>query len=197
MPTVGFFGQQYWNGNRHTNVVVPPPDSSMGGYPLWQSSVSIVVFGPPLNLLRVIWRRFRFVLSLVPLLWWTAESDRVWVRTWLKGWPGYWLEAWPGYSPQERYVFDELATLFVSDTWPKAQQAVAQTATTAGFNEPKYWKGLSTMVHATPGKAAQHFRHQDAVRNLQTLGVDRSSHEMNFVVEAAYHAFTQIPKRTV
>lgn len=189
MPTIGLFSQQYWNGNRHTNVVIPPLGVTGGGYPLWQSAVSMAIWGPPLDLLRVYWARLRWAWLVLRLLWAAPDDDRDWLVSWVR--------SLPSYTARERYVFDELRGLMASDTWPKAQLAVAQTATTLGFNEPKFWKGLSTMVHATPGKAAQHFRHLEALKNLQALGVSLSSHQMNLVIEAAYHDFTQIPKRTV
>jgi hypothetical protein len=187
MPTLGCFSQQYWNGNRHTNQVIVPLKAGGGGYPLWQSSVAFGLF--PMEALRTGWAKVRWCASLVRLVWRIDPRDRGWLRDWIVDLPAF--------TPQERYVYDELRHLMASPLWPVAQHAVKATATTQGFNEPKFWKSISAKVHTDPGHAAQLFRHLHAVQQLQEILPALSSHQRNLVIEAAYHAFTQIPKRTV
>lgn len=187
MPTVGLFSQQYWNGNRHTNQVITPLAPGKGGYPTWQSSVSMTLI--PVEAIRVFSARVRWCWAMLRALWRVPTRDRGWVRDW--------LDALPTLSREERYVCDELRHLLAAPLWQDARQAVARTATTQGFNDAKFWKSISTKVHADPGHAAQLFRHLHAVQQLKDRDPSVSSHARNFAVEVAYHAFTQIPKRTV
>lgn len=189
MPTVGLFSQQYWNGNRHTNIVITPLGASGGGYPLWQSAVSVSVFGPPLDVLKGLWYRAKWSLAMLRVLWAVPVKDRDYVT--------HWLRYLPTVPREERYVLTQAQRLMTSTVWPMARAEVAKTATTLGFNEAKFWKALSTKAHADRGHAAQYYRHLQATDALRERFPLMSSHDLNFVIEAAYHAFTQQPKKTV
>lgn len=187
MPTLLGFHAQYWENNRHRGTVTPAASTRRGAYPLWQSSViHMVAFGP---MLSAFWAKLQWIWQAFKLLWYVDRADQGQVLDW--------IERWPRYSPQERHVFLRLVQLMGDPAWIDARQAVRATATTLGFNEPAFWKGLSRALKDNPGSAQNTFRHLYAVQILRTSGRVLSNPDLHLLTEAAYHAFTAEPKRTM
>lgn len=192
MPSVGLFHEQYWNNNRHTNIVVVSAPKSAGGYPLWQSSVSVhsVAFAPPLDPLYRLWARLRWLWAMVRVLWSTPVADRDWTLTW--------ASRLQRLSEADSAAFDHLWDLAQSPAWNAAVHAVEQTWTTPAFTTDfKLWKAITAKTAANAGESIRLYRHLDAVQHLNAQGVDVPLHDLHFLLEAAYVVFAARPKRTV
>ena len=199
MPTVGAFHEQYWNNDRHTHVVTPPPTVSNGGYPVWQASViSGVVFGPPLDPLKRCWRWLVFLWRAVCIAARVPIAGRaawlIWAAQQAASAEMILLATLPA---PERAVYRQVEAMIASEHWPAALAAVQRTWTTPKFNDDQLWKAMSVKVRQDRGAAQRLFRHLHAVQALQDAGVTVPVADLHFLLEAAYQAWAAVPKRTV
>lgn len=160
MPTL-WAHRNYFN---NSSTVVPPTlADSGGGYPRWQASVIAVGTFP--GQLQVLWERV--------IAWW----HRLW-----RARPA------PVATPAAPGVMAHVAALRAHPAYPIALTAVAETATTLGFNRPEAWQGLSRQMKASPGRAENTYRHLRAcelVRNQTPSTL--TNPDCHLLVELAYH----------
>ena len=164
MPTL-WAHRTYFN---NSSTVVPPTlAASDGGYPRWQASV-IAVGAFPGHLqvlwerLKAWWRPVRIVEVPVPVapdVVYVPVAPKTKVRkrvTALVQWARQARKAKP--APPVS-VLEHVKALRAHPAYPIALQAVAETATTIGFNRPEAWQGLSRQMKSSPGRAENTYRH--------------------------------------
>jgi hypothetical protein len=183
-PVIGEFHGHYWNLS--DSYAAPVAPAGRGGYPAWQSAVtSMIVFGPPLDVMRDLWRRLRWLVRLLVWGWRVPHEERDWALLTLRQ-----VRA---LGREERAVVGQALTLMASPTWPTARVIVRTTAQTLGFNRPEAWLPYARALKAEPGQAENTFRHLKSVHDLKAQAQAASSTVTNpqahFLIELAYQGF--------
>lgn len=93
-------------------------------------------------------------------------------------------------NAERRAVLQRVLTAVESEAYPKAREAVRQTAQTLGFNRPEAWKDLSRHMKASQGATENTYRHLKACSLLRAqMSSTLSNPDLNLTVELAYHGF--------
>lgn len=182
MPVVGEFHGHYWNLSDSNAAPVAGP--GRGGYPAWQASVtSMIIFGPPLDWLKALWLRLRWLVRLLVWGWRVPRDEREWTLVTL----GQIVRL----GREERAVLGQALTLMDSPNWQPARTIVRQTAQTLGFNRPEAWLPYSRALKAEPGQAENTFRHLKSVHDLraQARSSTVTNPQAHFLIELAYQGF--------
>ena len=158
------FQRNYWV---NSDTVVTPVKVSRSGYPGWQITVIASLWGATGDWIRAAWGKARWIWSLVSRI--------------------------RGLDPDQQLVVLRTVDMVEHRTYPLAQSAVRQTATTLGFTRPEAWKGLSHALKRDAGSAENTFRHLHTVELLQTAartaGSTLTNPELHFLSELAYQSF--------
>lgn len=165
MPVVGEFHTFYWE-NSDTNVtpiLTPPP---LGGYPTWQSVVTV---GSGFGGLEPFYTQ---AVDAVKWFWTLFRRSRRMDR-------------------RGRAAVLRTIDAVQHPAYPLAYAAVKQTATTLGFNRPDRWTELSRGLKRDPGTTENMYRHLEACRLLKAnlLTSSLTNPETNLIVELAYQAY--------
>ena len=193
MPTL-WAHRNYFN---NSSTVVPTPlADSQGGYPRWQASVIAVGAFPGhfqvlWERLKAWWRPVRVVEVPVPV-----PGDTVYVPVLPKPKVRKRVSALVQWARQAQKrkpapavgVVEHVKALRTHPAYPIALHAVAETATTLGFNRPEAWQGLSRQMKASPGRAENTYRHMRVCELVRAQSPSTLSNpDCNLLVELAYH----------
>lgn len=178
MPVIGEFHSQYW---RHrANAVIPPgPNAGGWAYPKVQQVASgismgarMVLFGPPLDWLRVYWYRL--------LRWLLPATDHALLTLGAQ---------YTGFDAEQQAVLARVTRVLRSPGWAEARRAVRECATTPSFHEPSQWVEYSRAIRSNLGQAQNIHRHLKAVhavRGLHDGPAALSNPDAHLLVELAY-----------
>ncbi len=198
MPTL-WAHRNYFNNS--STFVTPALADSKGGYPRWQASVIAVgTFPGQLQLLwdkvKAWWRPVRVIevpvacepqviTQVVHVLQKPKPKPRIgalvrWAR-----------RAQKAPAPPVG-VLAHVQALRDHPAYPVALDAVAQTATTLGFNRPEAWQGLSRQMKSSPGRAENTFRHMRACEIVRAQSPSTLTNpDCNLLVELAYYEWAK------
>lgn len=160
----------YWAVS--STVVEPERPAGPGGYPAWQSAVTV---GSGFGVIGA-WASARWA----QLKWWWRLKTRI-----------------DRLSPDRRHALWRTFDALESPVFPLACQAVAETAHTRHFNRPEEWLVYSRALKADPGRAENVFRHVRAMELTSAArrqqGSTVSHQTLNLVVELAYQSYAAQP----
>jgi hypothetical protein len=165
--------QNYWNIS--SSVVTPVASETVGGYPLWQSSV----IGTGGGGLQVWYERL--------IAWGRRWRQTVrFARRYRRG------------TPEQRRILERVTRALDSPSYPFAREAVHTTANTLGFRNKEAWVPYARLLKSQPGRAENVYRHLRACE-LTRESLRSSSRaepastltnaETNLLVELAYTGF--------
>lgn len=170
MPTVGSFHRKFWRSRN--NPLLPPGAPNPWQYPLWQAvsrsaAMSLVIFGPPLDVLR-------------PLL------AQAWLRLRRAWWA--WYVGLEQLTPDDTLVIPRVLALVQSRYWDEACDRVRACATSPKFHQPEAWVEYSRAIKKDIGQAQNVFRHVRVVHELKAAHPELTNPEAHLVTELAYLA---------
>ena len=202
MPVIGSFHNRYWKAR--ANGVIPPGPAVSWIYPQVQSVVSsglaVVVFGPPLHLLRQWGRqawawmvrarhRLRWAWRVACAVWrWRVWAERIEARDWTARLDTLDLE--------QRAVLERVVTVLQGPAWASAQREVRACATSPKFHQPEQWVDYSRTVKKNAGHAQNIWRHMKVVYAIQA-DQPVSNPDAHLAAELAYQGFATMgrPRR--
>ena len=209
MPNLSVGHGLFWRAKSFTQPPAVP--STTKGYPVWQASVTSscsVVFGPPLDLLRVLWQRLAWTLVVAWRAWQWPVDRRALLASWLDvlersdldtvTWLHTMERAQP--SPEHRETLDRTYQAITSPLYAVAQQAVRRVAGTVGFTDgPKGALAYKHLLEANAGRRDNLLRHVAATEQIrdaaQAAQIPLRNPELHLVTELAYAGFTTRDER--
>jgi len=206
-PTIAGFHTFYWE---YSDTVTTPAQVSHGGYPVWQSAVIAPslfgMIGAWLDtkwdqakwIYRLMWKVLtlpnpskRLVSNVVDLLMptgerWHPEAGRIQWRTDIEALP-------PEKRREYEAVLNQVVLALQHPSFEVAHDAVRQTATTLGFNQPQAWVKLSHTLKDHHGWAENTWRHLNACQliheGMTAQGSTLTNSQRHLVAQLAYVGF--------
>ncbi len=145
------------------------------------SAMTSVVFGPPLDLLRPIWRQVRWYAHLAVRLWhWRAPANQDQLETWIAR-----LE---DFTPAELLALERVVLTVRSPYWDEAAERVEACAHTPKFHQPEQWVEYGRAIKKDMGQAQNVFRHVRVVHELRAAHPELPNPDAHLLAELAYQA---------